>query len=101
MRARQCLWFLIILAYVFGAEAESPKVIKIWDFSLPHGGLRVYLRSFPDGTSGLGIAPSGHMQVAPIAEQVPALKQVLAEMQKLGVDPRTLAYLGTRLFNED
>jgi hypothetical protein len=102
MRMSACLCLTIAaLACLSLGNAELPKTVKVWDFNLPHGSLRVYLRSFPDGTSDLSMGPSGRVQAAPIAEQVEPLKQILVEMPKLGVDPRTLAYVGTRLFEED
>lgn len=102
MRKSTRLCFTIAaLACLSLGHAEQPKTVKVWDFNLPHGSLRVYLRCFPDGTSDLNMGPSGRVQAAPVSEQVEPLKQILAEMPKLGVDPRTLAYVGTRLFEED
>jgi hypothetical protein len=91
----------IVLAFLTGGQTDPPKIVKTWNFTLPHGSIEVYLKQSPDGTSSLGIAPSNQIPAAPIAEQVEPLKQILSEMPSLGLDPRKLVYVGTRLFEKD
>ena len=102
MRTKIAVYFAALLACLPLNGADSAKIVKIWNFDLPHGGLRIYLRSFPNGTSDLAVTPlGGRPQAAPIAEQVGALKQVMADMPGLGVKPGMVVYLGTRLIEPD
>jgi len=90
--------FLLFLA---DSASSMSQTIKRWDFALPHGSLRIGVEATPDGSISLSMGPSGSVKEAPVAEQVEPLKQVLAELPNLGLDPRKLAYLGTRIFDED
>lgn len=83
------------------AMAQAPVTMKTWTFTLPHGSLEIDLESYPDGRSSLGISPHSQVPMAPIAEQVEPLKHVLAEMPGLGLDPRKLSYVGTRIYGDD
>jgi hypothetical protein len=101
MRFRKWLALAILLTSLARTQAGSVEIVKTWKFNLPGGSLKVELRAFTDGSSSLGIAPYGQAPAAPIAEQVGPLKQILGEMPSLGLDPRKLEYLGTRLFGRD
>ncbi|MFI5092309.1 MAG: hypothetical protein ACHQIK_02610 [Candidatus Acidiferrales bacterium] len=93
----------LIGAWIFAisqtcALAQAPVHVRTWTFTLADGTVQIDLRAYPDGTSSLGIGPDQQGHEAPIAEQVEPLKQVLAEMPGLGVDPRRLTYIGKRIF---
>jgi hypothetical protein len=97
------MWARTIVLFVLlaNAKADSFKMIKVWSFTLPHGSLKIDLREYSEGYLRMSIGPSGQIRMAPIAEQVEPLKQVLGELSSLGLDPKKLTYMGTRLFTED
>lgn len=82
-------------------RAQRFEDVKTWTFSLPHGSLRISLKSSGDGLSSLAIGPNGQIPEAPIAEQIEPLNSVLAQMPSLGLDPHKVAYIGTRIFTQD
>jgi len=98
---RQFVFFLALMAITAGGWPQAARNVKVWRFSLPNGSLEVQLSVHSDGRASLGIAPYGEIPQAPVSEQVPALKQVLDEMPNLGVDPRKLVYMDTRLWARD
>ena len=90
---------LIMLLSTF-VEAQSHSVVKTWEFKLPHGTLEIGIQADPGGSISLSFGPIGQSSEAPIEEQVEPLKQVLAELPNLGLDPRKLVYLGTHMLDE-
>ena len=94
---------LLLGIVVFAISLAEAKVgvVKSWKFNQPHGDLEIYLMASADGNYSLGMAPPGQGPAAPIPEQVAPLKQVLAQLPSLGVDPQKLTYVGTRLFEDD
>jgi hypothetical protein len=96
MKSITWICFVILLISLQDAGAQSFAIVKTWKFDLPHGTLKVDLKSSPDGRSSLGIEPNGQSPEAPISEQLEPLRQVLNEMQNFGLDPRRLIYVGTR-----
>ena len=98
MKLRLCVGLALLTMSLVQMKAD---VVKIWKFTLPHGSLEINLVLSPHGDYSLGLGPDRQQPAAPIAEQVEPLKQVLAELPRLGVQPRTLVYLGTRLFEHD
>lgn len=96
-------WVIAVLfAVCLGTmQAHAFQTAKSWTFSLEHGSLRIDLKSTPDGMISLGLGPNGQKPEAPVSEQIGPLKQVLAEMPSLGLDPRQVTYLSTRIFTQD
>jgi hypothetical protein len=96
-------WILAVaLAFSIGrGQAQEFKPVKVWTFALEHGSLRIDLKASSDGMSSLGFGPNGQTPEAPLAEQIQPLQQVLSEMSQLGLDPRKMAYVGTRTFTDD
>jgi hypothetical protein len=86
---------------VVSIRAQTFHEVKTWKFKLPHGSLEIVLRSYSDGWASLGIRPYDQIPEAPISEQVEPLRQVLAEMPSLGLDPRKLATIETHLWASD
>ena len=78
------------------ANAQSFENCKVWNFDLPHGTLQITLQGNAQRQSSLGIGPGNHGVEAPISEQVEPLRRVMREMPSLGLNPRSLVYLGTR-----
>lgn len=103
---QQTLIMQLIAAWIFiislqSAMTQGPTIAKTWTFTLPHGTLQINLEANADGTTSLGIGPGQQGQEAPVAEQIEPLKQVLAEMPDLGLDPHKLTYIGMRVWGED
>lgn len=92
---------LLLLAGISTTDAQEFRPVRNWTFSLPHGSLRIDLKSSPDGSSSLGLSPNGQIPEAPVSEQIEPLKDVLREMPKLGLDPHKITYIGTRIFTHD
>jgi len=82
-------------------HAQTFRVVKTWEFTLPHGSLAIDLRSYSDGWASLGLSPYGQVPEAPIDEQIEPLKQVMVEMPSLGVNPNRLAIVETHLWAKD
>src|SRR5215472_18371026 len=101
MRKVRLLFFLAITTVAACAYAQTFRDVKTWKFSLPHGSLEINLRTYSDGRASLGISPYDQIPEAPMGEQIEPLKQVLGEMPSLGVDPRRLASIGTRLWSQE
>lgn len=97
----RCLFVVAFAALLASAHAQRFHDVKTWKFRLPHGSLDVELRSYPDGGASLGIGPFDQITEAPINEQVQPLKEILAEMPSLGVDPRRITSIGTHLWSRD
>lgn len=93
------MWIFVISMSC--ATAQAPVIANTWTFILPHGTLKIDLQAYQDGTSSLGIGPDQQGREAPIDEQIMPLKQVLAEMPRLGVDPHKLASIGMHIFGQD
>ena len=93
---------VVLLAISFvPLRAQHFEGVKTWTFSLEHGSLLITLKSSPDGLSSLGFGPNGQVPEAPIAEQIEPLKEILAQMPGLGLDPHKIVYIGTRIFTRD
>jgi len=101
MKIQRWVSTIVFLAFLAGARGQTFKTVKTWTFDLPHGTLSIQLQSSSDGLSSLGIGPNRKLPEAPIAEQVEPLKQVLSEMPNLGLDPRSLSYIGMGIFDEE
>ena len=101
MRPQSWIGLCILGLSLACARAQAPETEKKWIFDLPHGTLEIHVYVHADGRASIGILPSSRGLEAPIAEQVEPLKQVLAEIKGLGIDPRKLTYLGTRIVNMD
>ncbi len=106
MRLARAWTTAVIGAWIFAisltcATAQAPVIVKTWTSILPHGTLEIDVQVYPDGTSSLGIGPDLQGREAPIAEQLELLKQVLAEMSGLGVDPHKLASIGMHILGQD
>jgi hypothetical protein len=91
-----------LLAFCFGrADGQEFRQVKTWTFVLANGSLKVDLKASPDGTSSLGLGPSGQTPEAPLSEQIIPISKVLTEMPGLGLDPHKVVYIGTRIFTHD
>ncbi len=101
MRPQTWISVALLAISLATVRAQSSENVKIWTFSLEHGSLRISLKSSSDGLSSLGFGPNGQAPEAPVAEQIEPLRQVLAQMPSLGLDPRKITYVGTRIFSRD
>lgn len=96
LRATACIAFLTLFTCCI--SAQSPQVSKTWDFNLQHGSLHVEAVVDRNGSISLGIEPNHRALEAPIEEQIEPLNEVLTQFHGLGLDPKKLSYLGTRIF---
>jgi hypothetical protein len=101
MRTIKLFVVVIFAAFSMCIHAQTFREVKTWKFTLPHGSLAIDLRSYSDGWASLGISPYDQIPEAPINEQIEPLKQVLAEMPSLGVNPNRLAIIETHLWAKD
>jgi hypothetical protein len=79
--------------------AEQP-IAKTWSFTLPNGTLQIEVH-VEGQVVGMGIGPGAGLPEAPIVEQVQPLKQVLAQMSSMGIDPRKVSHIGMVTVGED
>lgn len=101
MRAIKFFLVVIVATSSMCIHAQTFREVKTWKFRLPHGSLAIDLRSYSDGWASLGMSPYDQIPEAPIDEQIEPLKQVLAEMPSLGVNPNQLAIIETHLWAKD
>lgn len=93
--------FVVLIVLLSTCVAAQPHpVVKAWQFKLPHGTLEIGIRTDREGLISLSFGPIGQSPEAPINEQVEPLKQVLAELPSLGLNPTKLVYLGTHMLDE-
>src|SRR5664279_3954958 len=101
MKIQRLISIAVLPFVLVSAWGQSPRNLKTWKFSLPHGSLGIDVEKTSDGSLVLGFGPEGSIPEAPVVEQVDALKQVLREMPQYGFDPTKLSYVETHLWATD
>ena len=101
MTTQRRLQASVILPFLAFGWAQTSEIDNSWDFSLPHGSLRISVHRTSRGFVTMGFRPGQSGREAPVNEQVEALRLVLLEMQRFGFDPQKLSSAGTHLWEQD